>query len=208
MLLSAAASPWILAGDKSSERAGKSQSPHLASDRVIVNDVVYGLEWHGDRKLHLSVQSLSRAEPAARRIETTYQIDEERTVAQIEIRPYRNRGLIAALKLIAGDQAEFAEMSFWLGRESELNGQCSAHKFLIADKNHKILGLTNLHNKGILVVVGKYTEAGKDDDAVMLIDGYLFHDGCPWPCNGGLLSRFKGKSLPIDTPAPFDGTKR
>lgn len=206
VLVGAALCPWIRAGDDV-PNPGAPIAPvkNAVSDRVIVNDVIYRLEWK-EGLLFLVSQSLTSVDRHVNRIDTDFRAKGAGTVSQIVLTSFKDRGLIAAMKITGPDKAEFVEMAMWRRpQEKEINGRWSAFTFLSADKSYNILALSSRGGRGIYVVVGKESWAEGGDDQTT--DGFLFYDGCPWPCMGGRLSRFKGKSLPIDETLPFSDTK-
>lgn len=176
----------------------QSRKTAISSDPVVLDDKLYRLELCGV-ELCLSARSTGDRVEDAKLLTINYQIPEGGTVSQIELVNFRDKGLLAAAKIKRGDKADFVEFAFWSkSPDQALDGGCSSHKFLTADNGYEILALSTKRGKGVFVVVGK--ESWMQEAEAQTTEGFLFFDGCPWPCMGGVLSPFKTKSLPIVQP--------
>lgn len=177
----------------------------ITSERVVLNDVIYRLEWK-ENSLYLDIQSLTSGTHNVRHVATKFSVADGQQISQIAVSKYREKGLIVALKITSkGEVSEFVELTFWRGKEAELNGRFREFKFLRTNAAYEILALTSNTARGVFVIVGKQSMAADAD--ISETEGFLFDDGCPWLCMGGRLSQFNAKSLPLDQELPFDATK-
>lgn len=177
--------PQSSADDAATDIGPKSKNT-VASERIVLEDIVYRLELQ-DGKLCLNVEDLSTAPRINRLVLTNYEIPGGGLVSQIELTNFRDKGLLAALKIKRDSKAEFVELAFWSkAADGTIDGKCSSHQFLSTDTSFHIMALSSRRSMGVFVVVGKA------DPPETKTEGYLFLDGCPWPCMGGALTKFEG----------------
>ena len=187
--------------------AGSTKDARLTSDAVVLGDAIHRLEW-ADGKLYLLTQTISANDREVHRIETKFQPRAGLTVSQLAVTNYRDIGMIGAIKSTGAGTSEFTEFASWRDRVTkELGKRTSFFTFLTTEKRYEILAVSSRRSQGVFVVLGNESEL-KGKDLVFQTEGFIYFDGCPWPCLGGALSPFKGKSIPLEAQLPFHETQK